>query len=228
MQFGRSGVIVDKDQSVSQLSKRCTTRALSQPSRCAFSLRLLCKTCKSNLQLKEKYPRQLHRRYRTLLYPPSSRNELAVFFYTTRIERGAKIINFRLTNEFVLNYEYSNGEGNVTNFIEPADDLMTVAVVLSVAYCACAAHFNRLLTVLTDTRPPKFNPSRVRSDEANRFRLAHWAINLSSLGVVLRGLPDCGHSSIIQVACRPCIRRLVTEWYTPHFPCNPSIAKTCL
>jgi hypothetical protein len=65
-------------------------------------------------------------------------------FYPTRFERdhqrGANIIDFRLTNEFVLNYEYSNGEGNVTNFIEPTDDVMTVAVVLSVAFCACASH----------------------------------------------------------------------------------------
>jgi hypothetical protein len=65
-------------------------------------------------------------------------------FYPIRFERdhprGAKIIAFRLTNEFVLNYEYSNGEGNVINFIEPTDDVLTVTVVLSVASCACAAH----------------------------------------------------------------------------------------
>ena len=47
---------------------------------------------------------------------------------------------FRLTNEFVANYEYSNGEGNVTNSFDPADDVMTVAIVLRVALCACAAH----------------------------------------------------------------------------------------
>jgi hypothetical protein len=141
--FVRTGVIVHKDQPVSQLSKRGTTCELSKPSRYATPLILLWKTCKSNLQLKEKYPRHVYHRYRTLLYPPRSRHEISVFLshqIRTRPSKGRKIIAFRLTNEFVLNYEYSNGEGNVINFIEPTDDVLTVTVVLSVASCACAAH----------------------------------------------------------------------------------------
>ena len=48
------------------LSNWGSTRALSTLSRYAMPLKLLCKTCKHNLQLKEKHPKQLHRRHRTL------------------------------------------------------------------------------------------------------------------------------------------------------------------
>jgi hypothetical protein len=131
--------------------------------------------------------------------------------------------------------------------------------------------FSRLLTVLTDTWPPKFTSTRIRADVAahvhkathkaaatvntssvvlmelvawpspleysldrrksifnaprvgryrntalqKRFLLAHPAINLSSLGVVLWGLPNLGHSPTIPVACKRCIRRSSTERYIP-------------
>ena len=59
----------------------------------------------------------------------------------------------------------------------------------------------RLLTVLTDTWPPKFNSSRIRADVAKWLLLAHRVISLSHLLIVLQGLPDLGHSSTIPVAC---------------------------
>ena len=52
-----------------------------------------------------------------------------------QVERGhpqsAIKIYFRLTNGLVSNYEYSNGDGHVTNSIEPVDD--AVAVILWIA-----------------------------------------------------------------------------------------------
>jgi hypothetical protein len=49
-------------------------------------LRLPCKTCKSNLQLKEKHPRQLHCLHWIMLYPSCPRHEMQ-WFYTTRLKR---------------------------------------------------------------------------------------------------------------------------------------------
>ena len=71
---------------------------------------------------------------------------------------------------------------------------------------------------LTDSWPQKFNSSRILADVAKRFLLAHWAISLSSLCVVLRGLSDRGGSLIIPVACTCCIRQSITEWCTPIVP----------
>ena len=55
-------------------------------------------------------------------------------YYTTRFKArpstGEIQIDFRLTNELVSNYEYSNGDGHVTTSIEPADDVMTVMAAL--------------------------------------------------------------------------------------------------
>ena len=45
------------------------------------------------------------------------------------------------------------------------------------------------------------------------------AIILSSLGVVLRGIPDRGFSSTFPVACKCCRRRSITEWHL-HLPCH--------
>jgi hypothetical protein len=54
-------------------------------------------------------------------------------FYATGIARGhlrgAVKIDFHLNNGLISNYEYSNGEGHVTNSIEPVDDVMIVATV---------------------------------------------------------------------------------------------------
>ena len=47
------------------------------------------------------------------------------------LPRGAIKIYFRLTNGLVSNYEYlySDGDGHVTNYTVPADDVMNVVVV---------------------------------------------------------------------------------------------------
>jgi len=88
----------------------------------------------------------------------------------------------------------------------------------------CFSHgrcwLSRVSTVLT--WPPKLNSSsRIRAHVARRFLLAHWAISISSLGVVLLDMSDLGRSSTIPVTCKRCIRRSITEWYTPicHATC---------
>ena len=139
-----------------------------------------CSTFKSNLQLKEKNPRQLHLSHRALLFPSLN----AVFLCRQTQTRGhpqATIkTNFCLTNYWFCNNEYSNGDGHVT-----------------VCYPA----------VLTDTWPPKFNSSRIWADVAKRFLLADRSISQSSLGIALRGLQDRRCSSTIPVACgKHCIR----------------------
>jgi hypothetical protein len=62
--------------------------------------------------------------------------------YAARIECGhpqsAIKIYFRLTSGLVSNCEYCNGDGHVTNSIEPADD--AVAVILWVALRTDAAY----------------------------------------------------------------------------------------
>jgi hypothetical protein len=146
-------------------------------------------------------------------------------FYAARLEhchpRGAIKINFCLTNGLISNYECSNGDGHMTNSIEPADDVMTFAAVLWVALCRCCS-WSHLLTVLTDPWPPIFNASRIW------FLLEHQAISLSFLGVALRCLPDHGRSSSIPVACKRCTRRSITEWCTPIFPATFLLLKpTC-
>jgi hypothetical protein len=44
-----------------------------------------------------------------------------------RPSMGRNKIDFRLINGLVSNYQYSNGDAHVTNPIEPADNVMTVA-----------------------------------------------------------------------------------------------------
>jgi hypothetical protein len=65
-------------------------------------------------------------------------------FYAARLEREhprcAIQIYIRLTNGLVSNYEYSNRDGHVTDFSEPADYVMTVRVILLIALRAGAAH----------------------------------------------------------------------------------------
>ena len=85
-------------------------------------------------------------------------------FYAARLKlddrRCAKIIDFHLTN-----YEYWNGAGH-----EPADDEMTVVVVLWV-----------VLHILDPQNSIDFE-----------YELTHRAIRLSSLGVVVRVMPGRG------------------------------------
>ena len=64
---------------------------------------------------------------------------------------------------------------------------------------------------------PKLNSSRIRADVAKQFLLAHRAISLSSLGVVLQA--DHRLSSTIPV--KRCIRRSNTEWCIPPFALPP-------
>jgi len=68
-----------------------------------------------------------------MLFPPRLRYEMQCF-YATRLEHvhplGVKKCDFRLTNGLVSNYEYSNGDGHMTNSVDPADDVMSVATVL--------------------------------------------------------------------------------------------------
>ena len=58
-------------------------------------------------------------------------------FYAARLEREhprcAIQIYIRLTNGLVSNNEYSSGDDHVTDFSEPADNVMTVPVVLLIA-----------------------------------------------------------------------------------------------
>ena len=65
-------------------------------------------------------------------------------FYAARPEsgnpHGAIKIDVRLTIGRVSNYEHSNEDGHVNNFIEPADDVLTVVAVLWDACRAGAAH----------------------------------------------------------------------------------------
>ena len=88
----------------------------------------------------------------------------------------------------------------------------------------CLAHrrctISRLFTILTDTWPPKFISSGIQAEVlvVKRFLLALPAIRLSSLCVVLRGLPDRGPSSTIPFACKRFIRPSVTEWCIPICP----------
>ena len=156
-------------------------------------LRLPCKTWKSVLQLKEKHHRYLYCRHRTLLYPSR-------FSHKSGHPRCAIKIDFLLTKGLVSNYEYSNGDGNVSNSIEPVSDLMTVL------WIARRCSLSRLLTFLTDICPPK------------RALIAHRNIRLSSLRLVLWGLPDRGRSSTIPVASKLCIRRSITKWCTTICP----------
>jgi hypothetical protein len=50
---------------------------------------------------------------------------------------------------------------------------------------------------------------------------AHRIISLSSIDIVLRGLPDRGRSSTIPVACK----RSITEWCTPSCPATLLLLK---
>lgn len=80
--------------------------------------------------------------------------------WTRRSTGHNKDIDFRLSNGLVSNNEYAKWRWRwpgdqfhrtrpyVTNSIEPADDVMTVVVVLWVALCSFSSH---LFTVLTDT-----------------------------------------------------------------------------
>jgi hypothetical protein len=72
----------------------------------------------------------------------------------------------------------------------------------------------RISTVLTDTWHPKYTSSRIRVGVAKRFMLAYRAISLSSLGVVLRDVPDRRRSPIIPVAGKRSTRRPITAWCT--------------
>jgi hypothetical protein len=115
----------------------------------------------------------------------------------------------------------------VTNSNKPANDVMTGAAILWVALCGS---LSRLLSVLTDTWPSKFNSSRMRADVAKLFLLAHRVISLSSLGVALRGLPDHGLSLTIPVAYKrrtPYKTAINCRIVYPHLPGHPSIATTC-
>ena len=62
-----------------------------------------------------------------LLYQSHSHHEMQ-WFYAARLEHGhlwgAIKIDFCLTNGFISNYEYSNGDGDVTNSIGLANDIM--------------------------------------------------------------------------------------------------------
>jgi hypothetical protein len=73
----------------------------------------------------------------------------------------------------------------------------------------------RISTVHTDTRPPIYTSSRIRVDVAKRFILAYRAISLSSLGVVLRDVPDRRRSPIIPVVGKRSTRRPIRAWCTP-------------
>ena len=57
------------------------------------------------------------------------------------------------------------------------------------------------------------------------YELAHRAIILSSLGVVLRGIPERGRSSTIPVACKRCIKRSIKEWCTAICPATLLLLK---
>jgi hypothetical protein len=52
-------------------------------------------------------------------------------FNAARLKRGHPIIP---------NYQYSKGDGNVTNSIEPTDDVLTVAAIVWVSLRPSAAH----------------------------------------------------------------------------------------
>jgi len=99
------------------------------------------KTCNSNLQLKKStidIYTTVTERYCTHQVP-------FMCFYAARLERGhpwgaIKIDFKRRTNGLVFNYEYSDGDCNVTNYIDPVDDVMTVAIGLWVVLCTGDAH----------------------------------------------------------------------------------------
>jgi hypothetical protein len=65
-----------------------------------------------------------------MLYPSRSRHEIQ-WFYATRLELGhprdAITFYYHLSKKLFSNNVYSNGDGQVTNSIKPADDVMTVA-----------------------------------------------------------------------------------------------------
>ena len=132
---------------------------LSTLSRYATPLRLPCKICKSNLQLNDKPPLSHPDSYITTTERCCTHHvpvvedcsefgnfviTLMQCFYADRLEsghpRGVIKIDFRLTNVLVYNYVYSNGDGHVTNFIEPTDDVMTVVVIVWVALRTCTAY----------------------------------------------------------------------------------------
>ena len=145
------------------LSKWSTACTLSTWSWYATPLRLHCHTCKSSLQLKRKHPRELHRRHRMLLYPSCSLPNMQCFYAAI-----LKIEDRRCAKKIdfhLTNYEYWNGAGH-----EPTDDVMTVVVVLCVA-----------LHILDSHNSVDFE-----------YKLIYWASSLSSLGVVLRVMPERG------------------------------------
>ena len=164
-------------------------------------LMLPCKKCKSNLQLKEK---QLHQRYRTLV--PITLSSWNAVFLCHQIGMGhpqsAMKIDFHLTNDLISNYGHFMGR-------------------LVCMRCSLSC----LLTVLTDTSPPKFISFRIRADVAKRFLLAHRSIILSSLGVVLQCQQDrwCSQNHFSRLQ-----RKSITEWCTPFCPANLLLLKpTC-
>ena len=108
-----------------------------------------------------------------------------------------------MTNGLVSNYEYCNGDGHMINSIDfpPPwccnDSCDRFVGRLARSICS----LSRLVTVLTDTWPPKFNESRIRADVAKRFLLVHRA-RLSSLCVDLQAyqLVDVPCQSLANVA----------------------------
>jgi hypothetical protein len=88
----------------------------------------------------------------------------------------------------------------------------------------------RRLSVLANYKPPspqkKINSSRIRSDKATRFHLAHHTISLSSssfLGPV-RPLTFINHSSRLQTLHKTINYRMVSYYLS----CHHYIDKTCL
>jgi hypothetical protein len=180
---------------------------LSTLSRYATPLWLPCKTYKSNLQLKEKHPRQLHHRHRTMLYPSRSHHEMQCF-YDDRLDRGhpwsAIKIEFRLTKKsfpILRIFQRKLPHDQFHRACRWRNDSCG-------RFMGRLAHLRHLLTALTDEWIQFIsNTSLCR------------AFTLSSLGVCGRGVSDRGCSSTI-----PVIYRMVYI----HLPCHPSIANICL
>ena len=137
-------------------------------------------------------------------------------FYATRLKHGhardAIKIDFRMTNGLVSNYEYCNGDGHMINSIDIPppwccnDSCDRFVGRLARSICS----LSRLVTVLTDTWPPKFNESRIRADVAKRFLLVHRA-RLSSLGVDLQAY------QLVDVPCQSLAilhKPTITGWCT--------------
>jgi hypothetical protein len=128
-----------------------------------------------------------------------------------RPSTGRIIIDFRLNNGLVSNNEYSNGDGQLTNSIQPADDVLTVVAVLWFVWRACPVYWAVCWESLK-MHTPKCNPSRIWTNVAKRFLLAHRANNIH---VYL-----CGACQIADVhqpfqsLNKHCIQRSITKWYT--------------